>query len=480
MSGFDDKLGRVVKAHIDGCEALVSAERLTGGASQETYRVIIQLDGEQRQLAMRRAAGGQFRSRLEGQSAAGRVSPGLDCEALLMGEARKAGVPAPEVYYVLTEEDDLGDGFIMEWLQGEALGTRILRDELYADVRANLAYECGRVLGRIHGIDIASSGLAERLQVTPPIDYVTQTWGRYRALNVPQPLLDYAGRWLVDHVPTDFEMTLVHNDFRNGNFMVDSQRIIGVLDWELAHIGDPMRDLGWVCTNAWRFGGEAPVGGFGSYEELFRGYEEVTGKRVDPDRVHYWEVFGCFWWAVTCLYMAEQFRNGPDRSIERAMIGRRTSEAQMDCANLLLSGPVETAPDQPEREDLEMPRADELIVELEKFLRDEVMAATTGRTKFLTRVAANAVGVVLREHEHLDRYRAMELASLQQLLGSEESSLPALRWGLVHQLRNGEQALADATLKQHLWTFAVQQIAIDNPRYSGLAQARAAATNSSQ
>ncbi|MDA1302267.1 MAG: phosphotransferase [Proteobacteria bacterium] len=474
MSSFDDKLDRIVRAHISGCDSLVSAERLTGGASQETYRVIVQVGQGQRQLAMRRSAGGQFLSKRPVQTPAGRASPGLEGEALLMGEARKAGVPAPEVYYVLTEEDDLGDGFIMEWLEGEALGARIVRDDAFAAIRPKLAYECGRVLGRIHGIDVAGSGLATRLQTTPPLTYVTQTWDRYRALKVPQPMLDYAGRWLVDQVPTDFDMALVHNDFRNGNFMVDSERIIGVLDWELAHIGDPMRDLGWVCTNAWRFGGDLPVGGFGSYEDLFRGYEEVTGKPVDADRVHYWEVFGCFWWAVTCLHMAEQFRHGPDRSIERAMIGRRTSEAQMDCANLLLSGPI-GQPAAPEAHDnLEMPRADELLVELEQFLRGQVMAATTGRIRFLTRVAANAVGVVLREHEHLARYRNLELESLQDLLGSQQSDLETLRWSLVNQLRNGDLALTGDALKRHLWTCAVQQIQIDNPRYSGLAQARAA------
>ena len=72
----------------------------------------------------------------------------------------------------------------------------------------------------------------------------------------------------------------MHNDFRNGNFMVGASGVVAVLDWEVAHIGDPMRDLGWICTNSWRFGrSDLPVGGFGEYADLFRGYESVSGQR---------------------------------------------------------------------------------------------------------------------------------------------------------------------------------------------------------
>ena len=63
--------------------------------------------------------------------------------------------------------------------------------------------------------------------------------------------------------------------------------VVAVLDWEIAHIGDPMRDLGWICTNSWRFGrADLPVGGVGSYEDLFAGYESVSGEPVEnPETV---------------------------------------------------------------------------------------------------------------------------------------------------------------------------------------------------
>jgi aminoglycoside phosphotransferase (APT) family kinase protein len=108
-----------------------------------------------------------------------------------------------------------------------------------------------------------------------------------------------------------------------------------VLDWELAHFGDPMEDLGWICVNSWRFGEiDKPVGGFGTREELFAGYE-AAGRRVDAERVKFWEVMGTLRWGVMCCGMMQRFRSGPDHSMERAMIGRRSSETEIDLLRLL-------------------------------------------------------------------------------------------------------------------------------------------------
>ena len=90
-----------------------------------------------------------------------------------------------------------------------------------------------------------------------------------------------------------------------------------MLDWELVHGGDPMQDLGYLCVRAWRFGGELPVGGFGDYEDLFRGYERVSGAPVDPDVVRWWEVYGTVWWGVGCMQMAWRHLSG-DEPLARA------------------------------------------------------------------------------------------------------------------------------------------------------------------
>jgi aminoglycoside phosphotransferase (APT) family kinase protein len=461
-NGFRDKLERVLMARIEGCQRLASVARLSGGASQETYRIEIDTADGTRALAMRRAVAGTYNDPALNR-------PGLKGEAELMRQARNAGVPAPDVYYVLTRDDDLGDGFIMEWVEGEALGARIVRQPEYAELRKTLAYEIGKILARIHQIDARTGPLRDFLVETPPKDFIQQTWDRYISLGTPQPLIDYTARWLLENLREAHELVLVHNDFRTGNFMVSPDEVVAVVDWEAAHIGDPMRDLGWICVNSWRFGGTAPVGGFGSYEELFRGYEEVSGQKIDLDEVKYWQVFGSFWWSTVCMGMVAQFRGGPDASIERASIGRRSSEALVDCVNLMIPGPVDLIePETPV--DLDMPRVDELLGAVSDFLRDEVMTETTGRTNFLTRVSANAIDIAAREQVLLPEHRRRELAALRAFYGSQDDLL-TLRWRLVNELRDGSQALDDERLQTFLRDHIVNQIAIDQPKYTGFKQA---------
>lgn len=460
---FKEKLAGVVLAHITDCKGLVSVDRLSGGASQETYRLVIKTSAGDKRLALRRTPGGEY-AEITPQH------PGLDVEALLMQSALAVGVPEPEVYYVLQREDELGDGFLMEWLDGEALGARIVRSPEFEAIRPKLAYECGRVLAKIHSIDLDATGLRARLGEIPPAEFVEQTWERYRLLDTPQPMIDYAARWLMDNLPEQHEVALVHNDFRNGNFLLSPEGIVAVLDWEVAHVGDPMRDLGWMCTNSWRFGASDPVGGFGQYEDMFKGYEDESGKAVDPDHVKFWEVFGSFWWSVGCLGMAEHYRSGPDKTVERPAIGRRSSECQVDCVNLLIPGPVEMVKESPGFTSVDIPRTDELLVSVRDFLRNDVMDETTGRANFLSRVAANSLDIVLRELTLGPVHQALELGRLQALFQSDEG-LDALKRRLVTALRDQQISLDNEALQNHLRQTVVNQIAIDQPKYSGLKNA---------
>jgi aminoglycoside phosphotransferase (APT) family kinase protein len=462
---IEGPLAAVLERRIDGCRGLLSCERLSGGASQETYRIVVRTDAGERSLAMRRSPG----------AAAPRhgVYPGLATEALLMRTARAAGVPEPEVYWVLTPEDGLGEGFIMQWLDGETLGARIVRDPALDAIRPRLAEQCGEILARIHAIDLRASGLDARLSRVTPEQYVRQTWERYQALETPQPMIDFTARWLLEHLPQAFAPALVHNDFRNGNIMVSADGVVAVLDWEIAHIGDPMRDLGWICTNSWRFGrSDLPVGGFGTCADLFRGYERVSGRTVDPAHVRFWEIFGSFWWACSSLTMAEHYRTGPDRTVERPAIGRRSSECQVDCVNLLIPGPVALLDAGTPTSSLDMPRIDELVASVRDYLRDDVMKATHGRTQFLARVAGNSLDIVLRDLAVGETHRRRQADRLRVLLG-EEGDLETLRRSLVQRLRSGGIALDHPGLADYLRETVVNQIAIDQPTYSGLKTALA-------
>ena len=459
---LETTLEGILARNIPDFQRLLRVDRLSGGASQETYRIAIDTTAGEKLLAMRRAPGGMKVEPVPSH-------PGLDVEALLMRSARAAGVPEPQVYYVLQEADDLGEGFIMEWLEGEALGARIVRAPNYAKLRPRLAYECGKLMARIHNIDLDATGLRSRLFEITPREFVEQSWERYRLLETPQPMIDFTARWLMAHLPVAPRMCLVHNDFRNGNFMVNEEKVVAVLDWEIAHIGDPMRDLGWICVNSWRFGGEQPVGGFGEYADLFRGYEEVSGQPVDIEQVKFWEVFGSFWWAVGCLGMAEHYRSGPDKTVERPSIGRRTSECQVDCVNLMIPGVVTPVQPNSTIQTLDMPRADELLTAVRDFLRADIMDSTSGRVNFLARVAGNALDIVIRENQLGGPARALELEKLRAFYGASAAAddLETLRWRLTRALRDGTQDLEDERLHDYLRHAVVNQIAIDQPRYSG-------------
>lgn len=457
---FFDKLKDTLIRELPECLDLIGVERLSGGASMETYRLRITTPSGEQLLCMRRGAGGIDRDNVS--------AVGLATEALLMRTAKGHGVAEPQIHYELEPADGVGVGFVMEWLSGETLGSRIVRSSDLDGVRPLLAEQCGRELAKIHAIDVDATGLRGRLQVLSAAEYVDQAWGRYQDWNTAQPMIDFTGRWLKENLPEETEYRLVHNDFRNGNLMVNAEEgLQAVLDWETSYIGDPMRDIGWICTNSWRFGErQLQVGGFGELEDLIKGYEAESGWVVDREAVRFWEVFGSFWWAIGCLGMADQYRTGPDATVERPAIGRRSSECQVDCVNLLIPGVVELVrPLGPERQS-DMPRLDELLTSVRDFLHEDVMSATDGRTNFLARVAGNSLDIVGRELSLGPALLEREVELLSGLLNTR-GSVDELRWQLVHALRDRSMELDRPDLHVYLRESVVNQVAIDQPKYSG-------------
>jgi aminoglycoside phosphotransferase (APT) family kinase protein len=319
-------LDRCIVSWCPGATGVADVVRLSGGASQETWSFDIVRPAGNLGAILRRAPAGY--------GAAPTRAAGLDAEAKLMQRAGDAGVPSPRVLYELKPQDDLGTGFIMERVEGETIPRKILRDEKFAKVRPTLARGLGGILALIHGLPPTQLPKLRRMTAAAEIAELQRD---YRGYNWPRPVFELALRWLRDRDPGAPEtITLVHGDFRHGNLIIGPDGVRAVLDWELAHLGDPMEDLGWICVNSWRFGEIGnPVGGFGSREELFAGYQEATGHPVDPGRVMFWEVMGTLRWGVMCCGMMRRFRSGPEHSIERAMIGRRASETEIDLLRLL-------------------------------------------------------------------------------------------------------------------------------------------------
>ncbi len=336
----------------------------------------------------------------------------------------------------------------------------------FESVRPGLARRCGEILGRIHSIDWRAAGLDAQLPRVDPAELVEVTWSAYRELQLPEPMIDYCYRWLLQNLPQAPRQCLVHGDFRNGNLMVNQRGIEAVLDWELAHIGDPVRDLGWLCVNSWRFGRrELNVGGFGHVEDLLAGYHDACGIEVSAQELHFWEVFGSFWWSVTTLMMADAWRRGEVPSLERPVIGRRSSEAQMDAVNLLIPGDVSLPAATPTGERL--PQLQELLQAVSGFVAETAVPQLQGRERFMARVAVNALGIAQREATLGPALDAGELQRLQSLL-EEPGALQALRWKLVERLRDG-LPLDTPGLAQHLRQTVAGQLAIDQPGYSALA-----------
>jgi aminoglycoside phosphotransferase (APT) family kinase protein len=452
---FNAQIGQFIGRTFPGAQ-LIDVQQLTAGASQQTFRISVRhREGHEANYALRRAQPGLERSSY------GQVSPSVEAELLEL--ASSAHVPVPKVIESLHLTDGLGDGYLMEWLQGETMGQRIVKLPELQSARENLAFECGQALARIHAIEVTDR-LREVLHSVAPEDLVQETWEAYITLETPQPMIDFTAQWLLRNLPAQSDSTLVHGDFRNGNLMVAEQGITAVLDWELCHLGDPMRDLGWLCVNSWRFGRrDLPVGGFGTVDELVAGYEAQAGTCIDRDALHFWEVFGSFWWSVTTLGMAQTWRTGETPSVERPVIGRRSSEAQMDCVQLLIPGDIDSALLQ--RQQTELPTSAELVNSVRTHLKTSVLQSLDGVDKFLLRVAMNSLAIAERELQLTPALEAEELSRLVQLVG--QGDLPELRWKLVHALRSGT-LLDESTLHQHLRLSVAGRLSIDQPTYSAL------------
>ncbi|KCZ87822.1 phosphotransferase enzyme family protein [Hyphomonas jannaschiana VP2] len=310
-----------------GADSKVDAlTRLSGGASQETWAFDVVTDKGKTPLILRRAPGGV-------EAARSSEAIGLAMEATLLTHASKAGVPVPPVLGVFENDPDLGQCFVMDRIRGETLGRKILRDDEYAAARNVLARQCGEALAGIHSI---SPDTLPDLPVSNGINQLEKYEAIYRAFKLPRPVFELAFSWLKANAPEPLPVVLVHGDFRLGNLMVSEKGLASVLDWELAHIGDPREDIAWLCVNSWRFGNvEKRVGGFGDLPDLLDAYATAGGATLQPRDIDWWEIMGSLKWGIMCMIMYEAYRSGADPSVERAAIGRRVSETEIDLVNLL-------------------------------------------------------------------------------------------------------------------------------------------------
>ncbi len=367
-----------------GDAAISNLERLSGGASRETWS----FSAGDRELVLRRDPPGR-------PGAPGSMAR----EASAIRAAHRAGLSVPAV---LAEDDGelLGTaGLVMARVPGETIARRILRDPEFREARSVLTRQIGAFLGGLHSIDPGEvRGLAAD-------DQLESYWMVYQLVGDRSLTFEAAYEWLAaNRPPPPSQPAIVHGDLRLGNLIVGPDGLRAVIDWELVHLGDALEDLAWLCTKAWRFGEAMPVAGVGSVEDLFEAYSSVSGSAVDRDAFHWWLVLGTLKWGIICMGQAATHLSGAFRSVELAAIGRRVAEQEWDLLELL--APDEWARARDDVRDDEAPdvpglhgrpTARELLEAVQEFLTDQVMPSTGGQLSFHARVAANALAIVDRE-----------------------------------------------------------------------------------
>ncbi|HVS85213.1 MAG TPA: phosphotransferase family protein [Gaiellaceae bacterium] len=307
---FQEALSAVLGREVEISEPLL----LAGGASKEAWAV--DADGER--LLVRRAAVGVIHKH----------TLSLAQEFASIEAAYEAGVMAPRpVGYVA----DLAgrEAFVMERLEGETIGRRIVQKPELAAAREALPTQLAEQLAKIHAIPRERLPFLEEARLERMVDELDE-------FGEPHPAIELGLWWLRENRPPAREPVVVHGDFRIGNVVVREHGLAGVLDWEFTHLDEPVRDLAFALVRAWRFGvPEKRLGGVGDVEPFLERYNELTGREVRPEELDYWEVAGNVGWAIGCLTQAQRHLTGQDRSVELAVLGRLGAEVEYEICQLL-------------------------------------------------------------------------------------------------------------------------------------------------
>lgn len=308
---------------------LLGLERMPGGASRESWLLRVRHRGGEERLVLRRDPPGHV------------IESSREGEAALLAAAVTAGVPVPRVRWTEVDPAVLGSPFfVMDFVEGETIGRKLLRDAEFEAARALLPEQIAGALARIHRIDPRAPGLGFLVRAREHRAPAQVELDRYRDIlrgiaPEPHPALELAVRWLGRRIPRPDAQAVVHGDFRMGNLIIGGDGLRAVLDWELSHTGDALEDLGWFCVRSWRFGNDdRPAGGLCDRERFVAAYEQARGQAVDRAAVRWWEIFGNLKWGVICIMQAQTFLRGVP-NVELASLGRRTAEMEWELLELI-------------------------------------------------------------------------------------------------------------------------------------------------
>lgn len=290
--------------------AVDGLERISGGASRETYRFRLVWDGGERRLILRRDPPASL----------------IETERRIEFAAYRAfagsAVPVPEMLWLEEDPAPLGAPFfIAEEICGCQASPQVLLSGAYEAALPKLAERKWAILGEIARADPETLGLTKILAAPAPDACWRGELDRWEALidrdaEAPLPVTRAAIRWLRANPPPPAQkLSVVHGDFRTGNFLFDEAgEIHGVLDWEMAHLGDPLEDLGWSLQPVWCFGRSGAAGGLCAPAKAVEAWERASGLKADPDALQWWTLFACVKGQGIWVGSARAFTSGASRA----------------------------------------------------------------------------------------------------------------------------------------------------------------------
>lgn len=302
-----------------------AVRRRLGAATRLENLTVPTLGGSNRTVIFDAVESGGTRRRLVSRQETyqGPHSPFLDPsdQYRVMERVHADGFPVPRPVFAYDETDGMGAGFVTEFVGGETLPKRIIESAEFADVRPRLARQLGELLARLHALPVEDFSFLESR--ADSIDVLDAQRARIDAYGRPRPALELALRWLERERPDAGPRALLHGDFRVGNLLVGPEGVNAVLDWECSHLGSVVEDIGWLGLRSWRFGRpDLPVGGVAQWRPFLEAYEGAGGRRIEPDRIRWWSLFGFVRWAVLNLMQGYGHTSGTRRGLVFAACGR--------------------------------------------------------------------------------------------------------------------------------------------------------------
>jgi aminoglycoside phosphotransferase (APT) family kinase protein len=301
-------------------------DRIHGGASRETYRFrLAWRDGEgarERRLILRRDPPGSL----------------IDTDRKVEFAAYRAfhgtTVPVPEALWLEEDPSHLDyPFFVMEELSGLDASPQNIAG--LAAHHEKLAQQKWSILGAIARAEPEKLGVVGVMKPVAPADAWRRELDYWTGVIdadelAPQPIIRAAIRWLRRAPPPPpARIHVVHGDYRTGNFLYDREgNVRGILDWEMAHLGDPLEDLAWSLNRVWCWARDGRVGGLCSKERAIRIWEEASGLRADPEALRWWELFSSVKGQAIWISSGREYQDGANKDPVLGLSGWWLSNSQ--------------------------------------------------------------------------------------------------------------------------------------------------------